>query len=80
MSFSVINHSRPERGYFVYAKSGLPLPGFGGFYSAASAPVNDDTAIRAVANPGYMFTEWMGVVNFTGQWSPWLQLMNGYPV
>ena len=79
MGFPVINHSDAARGYFVYFKTGEPLPGSGGVYEAATAPVDEATAIVAVANPGFTFTEWMGVVNFTGQWAPYLQLMSGYP-
>ena len=79
MPFEIINHSRIERGYFVYAATGVALPGSGGIYEADTAPVDYATAILAVANPGYTFTEWTGVVNFTGQCAATLQLMPGYP-
>ncbi len=79
MPFEVINHSAIERGYFVYAATGLPLPGSGGIYEAASAPIDDSTAIIAVPNPGFIFTEWTGVLSVSGQWSPYLKLMTGYP-
>jgi hypothetical protein len=79
MSFRVVNLSEDARGYFVYAATGERLPGSGGVYTAANTPVDDATAIRAVPNDGFMFSEWCGVVNFTGQWAPWLQLMPGYP-
>ena len=79
MGFPVINHSNPAWGYFVYYQSGLPLPGSGGIYEAATAPVDDATAILAVPNPGFQFTEWTGVLGESGQWSPYLKLMPGYP-
>ena len=79
MGFPVINHSQVERGSFVYAATGLPLPGSGGIYEAASAPVDDATAIQAVPASGYMFSEWTGVLGKSGQWSPYLELMPGYP-
>ena len=79
MSFLVVNHSKVERGYFVYAATGDPLPGSGGIYEAASAPVDDATAIIAMPNPGYRFNEWMGVLGKSGQSSAYLELMPGYP-
>jgi hypothetical protein len=81
MGFPVRNASLPERGYFVYAASGDPLPGPDGFgvYTAAATPVDDATAIIAVPNAGYRFNEWGGVVSMSGQSSPYLKLMPGYP-
>jgi hypothetical protein len=79
MGFPVINHSKVERGYFVYAATGDPLPGSGGIYEAAGPPVDDSTAILAVPNPGFMFTEWTGALGVSGQNSPSLQLKPGYP-
>jgi hypothetical protein len=81
MSFPVRNNSLPNRGYFVYAMSGEPLPGpdSDGVYLAANAPVDDATAIMAVPNDGYMFAEWCGLLNMSGQCSPYLKLVPGYP-
>lgn len=80
MSFDIKDLSVAGSGYFVYAATGDPIPGPdpSGVYTAASAPIDDATAIQAVANTGYTFTEWAGVVNTSGQWSPYLKLMAGY--
>lgn len=80
MGFPIVNHSKVERGYFMYAVSGALVPGSGGIYDAANAPLDYSTAILAVARPGFVFNEWMGVVNSSGDSSPWLQLNPSYPV
>ena len=80
MGFKIVNHSETFRGYFVYVASGGLVPGSGGIYEASNAPLNYGTAVMAVARPGYVFNEWMGVVNSSGDSSPWLQLNPSYPV
>ena len=80
MGFQIINHSKFERGYFVYVVDGSLVPGADGIYEAANAPLNYATAILAVARPGYVFNEWMGAPNLSGSDSPWLQLIPGIPV